>query len=90
MLPMMAYDRYPHVVIRPLAWVHEEEIAEFLDRLGLTGFTCTCPWDTRSPRRTARAALEVLANGRPAAKDAMMRALSNPVERYLPKPRPKE
>ena len=86
MLPVMAYDRYPHVVIRPLAWVHEEEIAESLDRMGLTGFTCTCPWDTRSPRRTARSALEALAAGRAAVKDNLMRALSNPNARYLPVP----
>lgn len=86
MLPVMAYDRYPHTVIRPLAWTHEDEIREFVKNLGLESFTCTCPWDTRSPRKTARIALEALAAGRPKVKDAMFRALSNPIDRYLPVP----
>lgn len=86
MLPVMAYDRYPYTVIRPLAWTHEDEIREFVKNLGLESFTCTCPWDTRSPRKTARKALEALAAGRPKVKDAMFRALSNPIDRYLPVP----
>ena len=84
MLPVMDYDKYPQTIIRPLAWTHEEEIRDFVKILGLESFTCTCPWDSRSPRKTARAALEALAAGRRGAKDAMFRALSNPVDRYLP------
>jgi tRNA 2-thiocytidine biosynthesis protein TtcA len=84
MLPVMSYDRYPHTIIRPLAWTHEDEVRNFVKDLGLESFTCTCPWDTRSPRKTARKALEVLADGGPKVKDAMFRALSNPNDRYLP------
>ncbi len=84
MLPVMSYDRYPHTIIRPLAWTHEDEVRNFVKDLGLESFTCTCPWDTRSPRKTARKALEALADGRPKVKDAMFRALSNPNDRYLP------
>ncbi|MDF1569849.1 MAG: tRNA 2-thiocytidine biosynthesis TtcA family protein [Spirochaetaceae bacterium] len=85
MLPIMTYDNHPHSIIRPLAWVHEEEIRRFIRDLGLESFTCTCPWDTRSPRKTARKAVEALTGGNSKAKDAMFRALSNPVDRYLPK-----
>lgn len=84
MLPVMDYDRYPQTIIRPLAWAHEDEIRESVNALGLESFTCTCPWDSRSPRKTARRALEELAGGRPKVKDNMFRALSNPVDRYLP------
>lgn len=84
MLPVMAYDNYPRSIIRPLAWTHEDEIREFVAFLGLESFTCTCPWDSRSPRKTARRALDELVKGRPKAKDSMFRALSNPVDRYLP------
>ncbi len=84
MLPVMAYDRYPHTIIRPLAWTHETEIRDFVKKIELESFTCTCPWDTRSPRKTARRALEELTAGKPGKKDAMFRALSNPVNRYLP------
>ena len=84
MLPVMAYDRYPQTIIRPLAWTHEDEIRRFVRLLELESFTCTCPWDSRSPRKTARRALEELTAGRPKAKDAMFRALSNPKNRYLP------
>ena len=84
MLPVMSYDNLPRTIIRPLAWVHEAEIQTFVKNIGLESFTCTCPWDSRSPRKTARAALEALSAGRPAVKDAMFRALLNPVDRYLP------
>ncbi|MCG8453976.1 MAG: tRNA 2-thiocytidine biosynthesis TtcA family protein [Spirochaetales bacterium] len=84
MLPRMAYDKYPQTIIRPLAWTHEEEIRDYVRQLGLESFTCTCEWDTRSPRKTARRALEELCAGRPRAKDLMFRALANPVNRYLP------
>lgn len=84
MLPVMSYDKYPQTIIRPLAWIHEEEIESFVKNQGLESFTCTCPWDTRSPRRTARKALEALSAGRPGVKDSMFRALANPIDRYLP------
>ena len=95
MLPLMSYDRHPHSIIRPLSWVHEEEIRQFVADLGLESFTCTCPWDTRSPRKTARRAVETLCRGSAKMKDSMFRALSNPVDRYLPlvvseKPVPKK
>jgi tRNA 2-thiocytidine biosynthesis protein TtcA len=84
MLPKMIYDKYPFTIVRPLAWVHETEIIEFVDRLGLEGVTCSCPWDSRSPRKTARRALEALCDGVPKRKDNIFRSLSNPVARYLP------
>jgi tRNA(Ile)-lysidine synthase TilS/MesJ len=84
MLPVMSYDNLPRTIIRPLAWVHEAEIQSFVKNIELESFTCTCPWDSRSPRKTARAAVEALSAGRPAVKDAMFRALLNPVDRYLP------
>jgi len=84
MLPVMAYDRYPQTIIRPLAWTHESEIRDFVTLRGWESFTCTCPWDSRSPRRIARRALDVLCESRPGARDAMLRALCNPVDRYLP------
>jgi len=84
MLPRMSYDHYPYTIIRPLAWTHEDEIRDFVKILGLESFSCTCPWDHRSPRKTARRALEELTSGSSGMKDAMFRALSNPVNRYLP------
>ncbi|PIE04887.1 MAG: tRNA 2-thiocytidine(32) synthetase TtcA [Spirochaetales bacterium] len=84
MLPNMRYDKYPQTIIRPLAWTQEEEIRRFVKELNLESFTCSCPWGSRSIRKTARRALEELTLGRPKAKDAMFRALSNPVKRYLP------
>ena len=84
MLPTMSYDKYDHTIIRPLAWTQEAEIRDFVKKLGLESFTCTCPWDSRSPRKTARRAIEELTSGNPGMKDAMFRALSNPVNRYLP------
>ena len=84
MLPTMSYDHYPHTIIRPLAWTQEVEIREFVQKLDLESFTCTCPWDTRSPRKTARRAIEELTSGNPGKKDAMFRALLNPNNRYLP------
>ncbi len=84
MLPNMRYDKYPQTIIRPLAWTHEEEIRRFVGDLGLESFTCSCPWGERSHRKTARRALEELCGGHAGARDAMFRALSNPVGRYLP------
>jgi tRNA 2-thiocytidine biosynthesis protein TtcA len=84
MLPKMTYDKYPQTIIRPLAWTHESEIIESVKILGLQTFTCTCPWDSRSPRKTAKRAIEELTGGSSGKKDIMFRALLNPVDRYLP------
>ena len=63
MLPTMSYDRYPYTVIRPLAWTQKAEIEDFVKEMGLESFACSCEWDTRSPRKVARRALEELTSG---------------------------
>lgn len=83
MLPVMSYDRYPQVVIRPLALVKEEEIIECAEELGIARISCACGHDTRSKRRDVRRHIEEICRGRPYVKDNILRSMANPLLRYL-------
>jgi tRNA(Ile)-lysidine synthase TilS/MesJ len=84
MLPVMQYDRYPQRVVRPLAHVKEEEIERFVDRLGISSFTCTCPYGATSQRSEVRQVLEQLARTAPSVKENLFKAMCNVNPRYLP------
>ncbi len=83
MLPVMRYDQYRHVVIRPLALVKEQEILEFARGMGYETIACACSYDNRSKRREVREYVESMAGGRDFIKDNIFRAMENPVFRYL-------
>ena len=83
MLPVMQYDRYPQQILRPLAHVKEEEIERFVERLGISSFTCTCPYGATSQRSEVRDIVEQLARTAPSVKENLFKAMGNVNRRYL-------
>ncbi len=83
MLPVMQYDRYPQQILRPLAHVKEEEIERFVARLGISSFTCTCPYGATSQRSEVRDIVEQLARTAPSVKENLFKAMGNVNRRYL-------
>jgi tRNA 2-thiocytidine biosynthesis protein TtcA len=84
MLPVMQYDRYPQKILRPLAYVKEEEIERFVDRLGISSYACTCPYGSDSQRSVIRDIVEDLAGTAPSVKENLFKAMGNVNPRYLP------
>ncbi len=86
MLPLLKYDRYPQWIIRPLAWVTEEETLAYAEAIGFEAVRCTCGFDTNSRRREVRRVLDTLiaAEG-PQVRTRIMNALHNVRSEYLPR-----
>ncbi|MFO8065813.1 MAG: ATP-binding protein [Spirochaetota bacterium] len=84
MLPKMSYDNYDQTIIRPLAWVQESEIEEFVRLLGLDSATCVCGYDATSKRKNVRRIVEhIVEMEGSGVRERMMEAMHNPRLRYL-------
>jgi tRNA 2-thiocytidine biosynthesis protein TtcA len=84
MLPKMTYDKYEQAIIRPLAWVEESEIEEFISLMGLDSVSCVCGYDATSKRKKVRHIVEQIAEMEGSgARERMMEAMHNPKLRYL-------
>lgn len=84
MLPKMTYEKYREAIIRPLAWVQETEIEEFVRLMGLESTTCVCGYDATSKRKRVREIIEQIVRLEGSgARERMMDALHNPRLRYL-------
>jgi tRNA 2-thiocytidine biosynthesis protein TtcA len=84
MLPKMTYEKYEQAIIRPLAWVQEREIEEFVRLMGLESTACVCGYDATSKRKQVRRIVEeIVAMEGSGARERMMEALHNPRLRYL-------
>lgn len=85
MLPKLKYDRYPYTVIRPLAYVKEQEIIDFSREKGLLKAAATCSYGTTSNRLDARKIIDDIAEKEGSqVKDNIFEAMCNPVHRYMP------
>ena len=85
MLPVLKYDRYDQWIIRPLAWVTEEETEAYAREIGFEAVRCRCGFDDRSRRKTVRKMLDaILEIEGEAARRRMMEALHNVRPEYLP------
>jgi tRNA 2-thiocytidine biosynthesis protein TtcA len=85
MLPCLRYDNYRQWVIRPLAWVTEQETDAYAREIGYEAVRCRCGFDDRSHRKVIRRALDAIieAEGE-GARERMMQALHNVNARYMP------
>jgi tRNA 2-thiocytidine biosynthesis protein TtcA len=74
-----------HVVIRPLAYVGEEECRAYTTESGLPVVSCPCPAcdNLNLQRRRVKRLLGELERDHPGVKNSMMRALGNVAPRYL-------
>ncbi len=86
MTPKMQYDKYPQMVIRPLALVPEQEIIDYTKALGISSMVCTCNYDQKSHRRDMREALQSITGGDPRKKERIFHSMENIIPEYLPKP----
>ena len=86
MLPVLKLDRYPVTIIRPLAYVKEEEIVRFAETLGLNRLVCACPYGKNSKRKEIRKIIASMADTGENIRENLFRAMGNPVNRYLPRP----
>jgi tRNA 2-thiocytidine biosynthesis protein TtcA len=84
MLPKMSYDKYRQSVIRPLAWVTEEELIRYTDGMDEELVICQCGFDTTSKRREVRPIIDFMINAEgEKVRERMMEAMHNPRLRYL-------
>jgi len=51
---LLAYNKYPVSIIRPLAYLEEKQIITCASKLGILGVTCSCPFGSNSERRVTR------------------------------------
>ena len=87
MLPFMKYDKYPQIVIRPLARVQENEIIRFAKEMGFDSTALTCAFGKKSKRLDMRKVIDSIAEVEGnKARDNIFNAMSHVKERYLPKP----
>lgn len=86
MLPLLKYDRYDQWIIRPLAWVTEEETQAYAAAIGFEAVRCTCGFDTNSRRREVRRLLDALVAAEGAqVRERIMQAMHHVRTDYLPK-----
>ncbi|MBN1524298.1 MAG: tRNA 2-thiocytidine biosynthesis protein TtcA [Spirochaetales bacterium] len=83
MLPKLYYDKYDHVVIRPLALVSEKLIIKFAEKAGITRLICKCPYGTQSKRLNVREAITMLAKQDDSIRLNLLKAMSNVNLKYL-------
>ncbi|MFW6261738.1 MAG: tRNA 2-thiocytidine biosynthesis TtcA family protein [Spirochaetota bacterium] len=85
MLPALRYDKYPQWVIRPLAWVTDEQTEAYAREIGFEAVRCRCGYDTTSRRKRVRRILDtIIEREGEGARRQMMEALHNVNARYMP------
>jgi tRNA 2-thiocytidine biosynthesis protein TtcA len=84
---MLTYRKYPVTLIRPLAYLEEQQVIACADRLDILKAACTCPFGLNSSRREFRRGIAALTNetgiNPGEAKRAILRALSTPEDRLI-------
>lgn len=84
MTPRLEYKKYPVTVIRPLCFVDEQAIINYVKQKGYDAMTCTCDYQNNSSRKLARSRLERLTEGDVNLKRHLFSALQNVKTEYLP------
>ncbi len=83
MLPVMRYDHYDAVIIRPLAYVGVEQILRYAQDRGFLHQAETCPFGKNSLRLKAREALRILSQSAPHVRENLLRSMNSIDRRYL-------
>lgn len=84
MPPLLELDNYPIRIIRPLAYVENQELVEYVEDLGLAKFTCTCDFSKNSNRKVVRQHIQNLTGGNSKLKSNMFESMRQIRSRYLP------
>lgn len=83
MLPVVAYDKYPVKIIRPLALCEETQVIAFAEEKGFRSAACTCPYGRESKRREVRGRITLLTGGSSVQKRNIFESMSNVNLDYL-------
>lgn len=83
MLPKLDYDKYPISIIRPLAELHESDIAAFAEERDLVKIKYICPYSLNSKRLEVKNIISTLTNDNPVVKSNIYNAMSNVNGKYL-------
>jgi tRNA 2-thiocytidine biosynthesis protein TtcA len=87
MPPKLLSDDGRHVVIRPLAYCREAEIAEYAEQRAFPIIPCNlCGSQENLQRRQVRRMLDAWERGHPGRSESMFRALSHVVPSHLADP----
>lgn len=75
--PSTYLDRTDITLIRPLIYVKESEIINFVDSMGLTAVNNRCPADGSSKRSEVQQTLDLIEERHPGARQSILAALEN-------------
>lgn len=85
MLPVLKYNKYDQVVVRPLTYVKEHEIISFAESKGINKLVCTCPYGKNSNRKNMRNIISYMAEQEgDFIRDNIFKAMRNINPDYLP------
>ena len=79
----LAYRKYPVSLIRPLAFLEEQQIIACAKELDILAAACTCPYGVNSNRRDIRQKIANLTNNNGAIKRRILASLSSGKEDLL-------
>ena len=74
---LLSYRKYPISLIRPLAYLEEEQIISCASKLGITSDICTCPFGINSERREIREKIADLSGRSGVVKRRILSSLSS-------------
>jgi tRNA 2-thiocytidine biosynthesis protein TtcA len=74
---ILQYRKYPVSLIRPLAYIEEQQIIACAEEKGILKAACTCPYGIHSKRREIRQNLAALTGNSGAVKRRILKALSS-------------
>lgn len=83
MIPKMAYKNRSETIIRPLCYVGEKRIIDYVAKSGYGNYVCKCRYGNNSSRKTAKKLLEQLTQGDERKKQRIFSALKNVQKDYL-------
>lgn len=83
MIPKMSYKKWNETIIRPLCYVSEKRIIEYIAKNDYKSYICTCSYENNSARKTAKKLLEQLTQGDENKKQKIFNALKNVQKEYL-------
>ncbi|MDR1306172.1 MAG: tRNA 2-thiocytidine biosynthesis TtcA family protein [Treponema sp.] len=72
----LSYRKYPVELIRPLAYLEEQQIVSCATEQDILKAVCTCPFGINSKRRDARKKIAAFTGGSGAVKRRILRALA--------------
>ncbi len=83
MLPVVKYNKFPCTIIRPLAYVREEEIIEYAGKMDILSIVCTCPFGKKSKRKEIREIIRTISKTNPNIQENILKSMHNVDMDYL-------